>query len=175
MLERSINDIFEFSIMPPIGTDIVTESGNTANLLQKIPQLFARKIIPSERVLNSLLAIGTRDAGMGGGVKWEPYVFAANEFNALVKLLVSENDDLKYVEPLNWVLNFDDWSIWIMFHIDNIPWEKHKKLNDEYVSILKEMNQAYDIGDTEKASMLHLKSIDAGERLAQYIMENKQA
>ncbi len=173
MLERSVNDVFEFSVYPPIGVDVARVSGNTANLLEHIPQLFASKIIPNAKVLNFLLVTGVSDAGMGGKIEWDPYVFLVSEFNELVNLLVSKNGELKYVEPSEWVTNLDDWNIWIMFFVHNIPWEEHKKLNDHYLDIIRKMNQAYDTGDTEKASMLHLESIDAGEKLAQYIMENK--
>lgn len=175
MLKRSVIDLFSYEILPPSGGSKTKKKGNTADLLLGVPQLFVSKIIPGERVINGLLESGICDAGMSGGLKWEPFSFPSDEFSTLIEQLLLRNESLTYIEYPNWVEDIDDWNIWVMDYAHGIPWEKHKALNDQYLAIIKDMNAAYESGENEKASMLHIESIEVGDCLAQYIMEHTKS
>jgi hypothetical protein len=172
MLHRTVDETFRYEVMPPMGNKIKSKEGGVLSLLKDTPYLFISNVIPSEKVLNLFLASGISDAGMSGGVKWEPFVLLSGEFIKLVDRLTKENKNLNYISPPDWVNNKEDWNVWIMYVKLNVPWEEHKSLNDSYISIIEKMNNAYERGNKDKARQYHIESIEAGDELAQFLIEN---
>ncbi|NVJ50158.1 MAG: hypothetical protein HWE11_07215 [Gammaproteobacteria bacterium] len=172
MIERKATDTFNFEILLATGPGSIVEKGNTVDLLNEMPYLLSTKIIPSETVINELLSKGINDAGMSGGVKWEPYKLKQGQFSTVVDLLKKANRSLEYVEPPTWVSGAHDWHVWIMYYKSGVPWQKHKELNDEYNCIIAKINEAYDAGNKEEAEELHWKSVEVGTRLAEFVTEN---
>lgn len=172
MSKRKVTDQFTYEILPPIGDVSSFETGDTISLLHNLPYLLSTNIIPSEPILNDILSKGIDDAGMSGGVKWQPYTLDDNQFNTLVDALKKHHPSLEYVEPAEWVKNSSDWHVWLMFYKYGVPWEKHKALTDEYNCIIEKMNAAYDAGNKERGQALHLKSVTVGTELADFVMEH---
>ena len=170
--ELSHDQLFEFYIMPPIGSDESTIKGNTATLLTYIPYLYASGVFPSENVLNEVLSKGISDAGMSGGARWTPYNIKKEEFETIFEEVksISTLTNLEYIEPAHWVKSFDDWNIWVMHIKHNIPWEEHKKLNDIVIEIEKELEVAKANNNHKRINQLHLKYIEESEKLSDYVM-----
>ena len=172
ILERNYSDDFEFVIMPPTGTHEVVEIGNTAKLLTNIPYLYTSGIFPSVEVLNEILSKGISDAGMSGGVKWEAYKVSDDDFDLIFKEVkfLSPFTELEYRKPDDWVKNYEDWNVWVMFIKHAVPWEEHKRLNDIVVVIEKEM----ELAKRNKADIneLHMKYIVEGTKLSEFIMRH---
>jgi len=172
VIERKASEIFDYEVLPATGPVTIPEKGNTAQLLKEVPYLLTANIVPSEEIIKELLGNGISDAGMSGGIKWEPYSLSTGQFPKLVELLIREDPNLEYIEPPVWVQNFDDWHVWIMFHKYEVPWEKHKELNDKYKCIESRMNEAYNAGNDAEGEKLHWESVDVGNKLAEYVMKH---
>jgi hypothetical protein len=173
-IERSRHDSFEFTIMPPTGSGEITVKGNTAKLLTNIPYLFTSGIFPPEKVLNEILSKGISDAGMSGGARWKPYKIKIGDFESIFKEVksISNSTNLEYLEPDDWVKSFEDWNVWVMYIKHGIPWEEHKRLNDSLVAIEKELEIAKVNNNTARINELHLKNVEAGTRLSEYVMRH---
>jgi hypothetical protein len=174
-LKRNYDEKFIYEILPPIGDGVIKEEGDTKSLLEQIPYLLSFGIIPAEKIMNEILASGLEDAGMSGGVEWEPYGLNEGEFDKLVSVMEDEsNGALKYVVPPEWVENYSDWRLWSIFYEHEIPVGELKRLKDQDERIEQERVEAESRGDKELAEKLHLQSLEAGKKLAQYIMKHEK-
>jgi len=171
-LERSYEEVFAFEVLPATGPGTIPESGNTVDLLLNMPYLLTSGLIPPEFVINELLSKGLNDAGMSGGVQWEPYQLRPGDFDALATALQQAYTygELKYKAPDTWVRNFQDWHVWVMYVKHGIPWEEHKRLNDAMVTIEKALQEAERAGDKVRMNKLHLASLKAGGELSEFTM-----
>jgi len=174
ILERSYDEVFPFELLPATGPVVTRESGNTVDLLVQVPYLFSSGLIPPESILNELLSTGLADAGMSGGVQWEPYSLKPGGFDSLAQELASAyaQGGLEYRQPDAWVRNLEDWHVWVMFIKHGVPWEEHKRLNDAVVAIENKMKAAKENKDEAQLNELHLQNIRAGTELSEFIMEN---
>jgi hypothetical protein len=172
--ERSYTDVFEYTILPPMGPNEIVEKGNTAQLLTNIPYLFALGIFPPEKVLNEVLSKGVSDAGMSGGAKWKPYKIKCGDFEPIFKEVksISKNNNLEYIEPDSWVNSFEDWNVWVMYIKHGIPWEEHKRLNDSVVAIEKELETAKENNNSPRINELHIKYVEEGTKLSEFVMRH---
>jgi hypothetical protein len=176
VLERNYNEVFEYELVPGVGSHTTKKSGDTANLLMEYPYLFmpGSNIIPSELIINEILSKGKVDAGMSGGLTWEPYTLKKDEFESLIDELnkISKYGKLEYKEPDSWVKTFEDWGIWIFYIQKGIPWEEHKRLNDIVVALEKEQRIAKEQNDFDKVNELHIKLMKPSNDLRDFFMEH---
>ena len=173
-LERTYDEVFAFEVLPATGPGTPPESGNTVDLLLNMPYLLASGLIPPEFVINELLSQGLNDAGMSGGVQWEPYRLRPGDFDALAQALqrAYAHGELRYKAPDAWVRNFQEWHVWVMYIKHGVPWEEHKRLNDAMVAIENALEEAERAGDAERVNELHLASLKAGGELSEFIMRD---
>ena len=173
-LERTYNEVFAFDGLPATGPGAIPERGNTVDLLLHMPYLLVSGLIPPEFVINELLALGLNDAGMSGGVQWEPYRLRPGDFEDLAQALQQAytSGELEYKAPDAWVKNFQDWHVWVMYIKHDVPWEAHKRLNDVAVAIGKSLREAERAGDEERINELHLASLKADGELSEFIMRH---
>jgi len=174
IIERSHDDQFEFTILPPTGSGEIVEKVNTAKLLINIPYLLTSGIFPPEKVLNEVLSKGVSDAGMSGGARWKPYKIKTGDFKSVFKEVKSLSTlaNLEYIEPDDWVKTFEDWNVWVMYVKHGIPWKEHKRLNDIVVAIEKELDIAKSNNNEDKIFELHLTYVEEGEKLSEYVMRH---
>lgn len=174
--ERNHNEVFSFEILPATGPGTIKQHGDTTDLLQSIPYLLTSGIIPPEIVMNEILSKGKVDAGMSGGAIWKPYKLKIGSFDSLVKELEasSKTGPLIYKQPDQWVKNYEDWNVWVIYIKYGVPWEEHKRLNDAVVVLEKQMDTAKDRNDEAKIGELHLKIIAAGTELSEFIMRHRK-
>ena len=149
MLKRAYDEVLAFEVLPATGPGTIPESGNTVDLLLNMPYLLTSGLIPPEFVINELLSQGLNDAGMSGGVQWEPYQLRPGDFDALAQALQQAYTigELEYKAPDTWVRNFQDWHVWVMYVKHGVPWEEHKRLNDAVVAIEKALQRVERAGD----------------------------
>ena len=174
--ERNHNEAFEFEKLPATGPGTIKQRGDTIDLLQSIPYLLTAGVIPPEFVINEILSKGKVDAGMSGGAIWKPYKLKAGSFNSLRKELEASSGTgtLTYKQPDQWVKNFEDWNVWVMYIKYGIPWEEHKRLNDAVVVLEKQMEAAKERNDEVKINEIHVKIIAAGTELSEFIMRHRK-
>jgi hypothetical protein len=171
-LERTYDEVFDFEVLPTTGPGTTPESGNTADLLLNMPYLLTSGLIPPEFVINELLSQGLNDAGMSGGVQWEPYRLRPGDFNALSEALKQAyaHGELRYEAPDSWVRNFQDGHVWVMYVKHGVPWKEHKRLNDAMVAIENALQEAERTGDSRRMNELHLASLKADGELSEFIV-----
>ncbi|MBU2870535.1 hypothetical protein [Colwellia sp. E2M01] len=171
ILERSHNDEFEFVILPPTGFHELVEIGNTGKLLTNIPYLYTSGIFPSIDVLNEILSKGIYDAGMSGGVRWQPYKLQQGDFELTFKSVksISSSSNLEFIEPADWVKTFKDWKVWVMFIKQGVPWKEHKRLNDMVTEIEIKLAAAQLKADISEINRIHLEYIETEQELIDYI------
>ena len=61
------------------------ESGTLFSLLNSVPYLLMKKRLPPLVVVNDILIGGRVDAGMSGGVEWDPFTITSEEYRELAK------------------------------------------------------------------------------------------
>ncbi len=171
-LERTYDEIFAFEMLPATGPGTIRDSGNMVDLLLNMPYLLTSGLIPPEFVINELLSNGLNDAGMSGGVQWEPYQLRPGDFDALSEAFIQAYacGELRYKAPDAWVKNFQDLHVWAMHVKHGVPWEEHKRLNDAMVAIENALQEAERAGDAGRVNELHLASLKAGGELSEFIM-----
>jgi hypothetical protein len=176
METKSYSDLIEFKILPPVGSAEIEIEGNTSELLKNIPYLLSAGVIPSADIINEVLAKGRDDSGMSGGASWTPYQVDTNGFEELVTQLkaIEHYKSLEYIEPDSWVSNFEDWNVWVMYIKKGVPWKEHKRLNDIVVGLENQMEEAKASDDEQRVNVLHLKIIEAGTELYEFVMEHLQ-
>ena len=150
------------------------EQGTVADLLSEIPYLLTARIIPPLHVVNDLLAKGVENAGMSGGCEWEPFQISESEWEELASQLKSMPDDeaCEFVQPPDWVETVDDWQAWIMIHKYGLP-EKFRVVEREVRELEHARKKALNEGNEELVLELHLRVIEAGERLSQLVMDHR--
>ena len=150
------------------------ERGTVADLLLEIPYLLTARIIPPLHVINDLLAKGLDDAGMSGGCEWEPFQIVESEWEDLASHLKSLPDDeaCEFVQPPDWVESVDDWRAWIMIHKYGMP-EEFRLVEREVRELEHARTKALNEGNEDLVLELHLRVIEAGNRLSQLVMDHR--
>jgi hypothetical protein len=151
------------------------ERGTVADLLRAIPYLLSAQIVPPLHVVNDLLAKGSDDAGMSGGCKWEPFQLSQPEWEELVRHFQSQPGDsaFHFVHPPDWVETVEDWHSWIMMYKFGMP-EKFRQLEREVRELERARKQALDDGNQDLVLELHLRVIEAGNKLAELVMTHRR-
>lgn len=159
-----------YYILPGAGGGERKESGTLYDLLASIPYLFSKKRLPPLAVINSILAHGIEDAGMSGGVRWDPFTISSKEFRVLADHCLSLGFDVP--DAPEWVSTRNYFQIW-EFEIDHgIPAEKHKELSDAADEADRRLKIALDEGRSEEViTKLHLEAYCAGEAVSELINE----
>jgi hypothetical protein len=107
---RSVSyEVFARSALPG-----ETVRGTVAELLLAIPYLLALRIVPPLSVMNEVLSDGVSDAGMSGGVRWEPFTIDGEEWEEVRATLAADDEGYRFVEPEAWVSSFEDWHVWVL-------------------------------------------------------------
>ena len=149
------------------------EQGTVADLLLAIPYLLSAQVVPPLHVVNDLLARGIRDSGMSRGCEWKPFQLTQPEWDELSQHLQSLPDStFRFVEPPDWVVSVEDWQSWIMIHAYGFP-EEFRDLDREVRDLEQARRQAMHEGNQELVDELHLRVIEAGEKLSQLVMDHR--
>jgi hypothetical protein len=150
------------------------ERGTVVELLLAIPYLLTGRITPPLHVVNDLLLKGIADSGMSGGCTWEPFQVSQPEWEELTTALASLPDGkaCEFVQPPGWVEVVDDWRAWIMIHKYGLP-EEFLILEREVRDLEHARTQAMGEGNQPLVEELHLRVIEAGERLSELVMEHR--
>jgi hypothetical protein len=152
-----------------------SQSGTLSELLRAIPYLLTPKLVPPLQVANDLLKKGISDAGMSGGCSWEPFEITPTEWDELKEQLISnQSDGLEYVSPPEWVKDIRDWHNWVFEFRYGMPGPELREIEGRYRKFEEQRDQALKDGNQELATELHLKAIEAGNALAQLVMENRK-
>jgi hypothetical protein len=158
-----------YRYLPPVGprepSDPVTKP--LADFVQDIPYFLTFDLIPPLAVTNEEFQAGEDDAGMSGGCVWEPFSISEEEYGELVQELLSRG--LRYAEPPAWVQDKTDWHIWKFEFEVGIPADEHYRLWREDDKWAKLTKQAAEEGDEERVLEYHLKGIEAGQQLADFV------
>ena len=150
------------------------QQGTVADLLLAVPYLLTPRLIPPLHIVNDLLAKGIDDAGMSGGVQWEPFQITQSEWDALAQHLTQLPDDesCEFVPPADWVQTIDDWSAWVMIHRYGYP-EEFRELDREVRELERARKEAVREGNESLVLELHLRCVEAGNRLAEFVMAHR--
>ena len=169
-LSQKMKNKYTFFILPPIGGGKTKETGTLYELLNSVPYLLCNDRVPPLAVVNKILEKGGHDAGMSGGVEWAPFTIDENEYNELLEQF--ENHGATYADAPSWVTNATYFQIW-QFELDHgVPSKRHKKLVDEEDKAKEKLESAIDEGlSKEEITILHLKVIEAGQAVADFIDE----
>ncbi|MBI5570495.1 MAG: hypothetical protein HY914_11160 [Desulfomonile tiedjei] len=158
-----------YRYLPPVGprdpSNPVTKP--LADFVEEIPYFLAFNLIPPLSVMNEEFSTGEDDAGMSGGCVWEPFTIAKEEFDELVREL--QNRGMRYVEPPQWVTTKTDWHIWKFEYELGIPSDEHYRLGREEDKWNDLKRQAGEAGDQEQMLEYHLKAVEAGQALAEFV------
>jgi hypothetical protein len=82
----------QYNLLTPVGDGQTPVYGYLLDFLQAIPHLLSGGLIPPLVVLNHIFKMGVYDAGMSGGITWEPFEIDQTEFNELVDVFISLKD-----------------------------------------------------------------------------------
>ena len=158
----------KFRELPPMGTDSVEREGDLIEFIQSIPYLLTGKRLPPLQVLNSVFETGTLDAGMSGGVEWEPFTISSHDYDVLVaECRQMDIDTPSYPE---WVRSRSDFQVWEFETDRGVPAEEHKMLAYRADQASAELKRAIDSGATETEIVeLHLKVIETGQNLVEFL------
>jgi len=157
--------------MPPIGTGATEQEGSLYDLMQSIPYLATGNRLPPIEVLNSIFEKGFVDAGMSGGISWNPFTIDTQDFEELSTQCIEPEIDI--AECPSWVANYSDFLVWI-YEVDRgVPAAPHKKLADEADQASRVLKNAIESGASETEILeLHLKSIESGQKLVEFLEKN---
>jgi hypothetical protein len=156
-----------FEAFRGVDSEGARREGTPADLLENIPYLLVLKVIPPLSVVNDLLRRGISDAGMSGGVRWEPFEIDATEWEETRRALEDAGDDRRFVEPPAEVRDYDDWHAWLFEMLYGLPAAKHRPLMRRERELADAIRQAVSAGDEEKVHELHLERIRVGNELAE--------
>ena len=165
--------IVSFSVADGAGDPIPTR-GTIADLLEAIPYMLVPRLVPPWRVVNDLLRRGGGDAGMSGACAWEPFEITQAEWADVASDLDrrSPGERCEVVEPPDWVQTIDDWDAWVMIYKYGLP-EAFRELDRECRELERARERARRDGDADLAEALHLRAIEAGERLSEFVMKHR--
>jgi hypothetical protein len=120
--------------------------------------------------------MGLYDAGMSGGITWDPFEIDQKEFDELVHGFVSLNNaEYRLVPTPGWVKTNIHWLIWKMEYLYEIPSEEHIRLWEEDNHWSRLHKKAIEMGNTEQADEYYIKSIEAGTQLSKFFMTHIEA
>ena len=153
-----------------VGPEAVQERGSLLQFVLALPYLFAFRLIPPIRVLNEIFRKGEDLHGMSGGCQWEPFEIAPREYDELVEALRAGHEaDYRLVEPPEWITSRVDWHIWTMEYEMEVPHEEFSELWHEEDKWTRLKTRASQAGDDELAMDYHIKSVEAGTKLAEFL------
>jgi hypothetical protein len=153
-----------FEILPGTGPDGHAIRGTVSELVQNIPYLLTPGLVPSLAPLNDLLRRGVSDAGMSGGCRWDPFEIDAAEWSEIRDELIGAG--CRWVEPPDWVTDYEDWHAWLFDRLYGVPAEEHRRLAREDAALARAIAQAVSDGDQEAMLELHLQRVRVGEELS---------
>lgn len=160
----------KYKKLPCVGEETISTEGDLLQFVQDIPYLFTFNLIPPINVLNDIFKSGLEDAGMSGGCQWEPFEINQDEYDELIISLQNlSKNNYKVVFAPKWVKTKTDWHIWKSKYELGIPTQKHYKLwkeNDKWEKLREEASEQR---DEELAMQYHLKAIESGNKLAEFI------
>lgn len=151
-----------YSILPGMGSGEISTSGTLIELLEAIPYLL-RTRIPPRLVLKQILKQGLVDAGMSGGIRWEPFNLSEAEYAELADAL--EKKGLKRVNPPAWVYTAQRWSMWEMEQDRGVRARHLAHLAETCTNLQQQIAQAASNGDQEAAAALLSQYLDVAEQL----------
>lgn len=165
----------KYKSLPPLGCGEVQIVAKLCDFLGEIPTLFYMGYVPSLPVINAFLSEGRRDAGMGGGAEWEPFVVEPSEYEELVnywreKRSVSRARKLAFAEVPEYVKSKLDWYAWVMYVEMHVPYEENLRLMEEEAELNHLNREATKSGD-EGASLtaVHFQWYRAAEALREFV------
>ena len=160
----------KFYELPPTGMDVIERDGDLLELLQSIPYLMMGRRLPPLSVLNSILETGLADAGMSGGVRWDPFTIDDEQYKQLS--VRCRKVDLATPTYPDWVRSRSDFQVWEAEVDRGVPAESHKRLTDRLDEATAALERAMKGGAPElEIADLHLKVIEAGKELADLLNE----
>lgn len=150
------------------GADVVSRDRlSVADVLRHLPYVVMGGLIPPLTVVNAVLGAGELDAGMSGGARWQPVQLTLQEYEAVVADLVENGcrgTPLQYRQPPAWVIDRNDWSIWVAEQAYSIPSAENRVLSAEMDQLQVLMHEAERCGDedawAEYASRLNAKAAE---------------
>lgn len=154
-----------FTLLPAMGPGEEDVSGTVVDLIKSIPYLIIKRI-PPRVVINSVLKQGEVDAGMSGGSRWEPFELSEEEYNLVSDYF--ENRGLAKVVTPDWVRSQEDWMIWQMEVDHGVPAEEHRRLHRACAEIEVKLKQADKACDRDEAEKLHLRYLEASNKLVEF-------
>jgi hypothetical protein len=159
-----------YDVFPALGPESMQEQGNLLQFVLDIPYLFAFGLVPPIQVLNDIFMGGGDLHGMSGGCQWEPFAIEPQEYDELAHALQAvPGSSYRFVEPPAWVMTAREWHVWTMEHEIGIPHEEYSELNRENDEWTRLATQARDVGDEDLALEYHVKGLDAGRRLVEFM------
>jgi hypothetical protein len=142
--------------------------GTLAELVAAIPYLLVFGRIPPRRVLDTIFRAGIVDAGMSGGCRWAPFEIGDAEYEELATALVGAGH--RRVDCPDWVESPGDWTVWLLGEVRGVPVEAHRELAAEEARRARQLEEARARGDAAAVLELHLAHVEAGQRLADFLM-----
>ena len=111
---------------------------------------------------------------MSGGCEWESFKITPAEYQELVSELLAVQDAgyKQLPPPPEWVASPNDWLIWLMEQLSGVPAKEHHRLSQECEALEKAMRDTISKGDKALVAELHLKSIQAGNKLAEFVRQH---
>lgn len=166
-----------YTVETGVGDQATETDGRVVELLESIPYLLTNGLIPPRNVLNEVLKIGSRDAGMSGGCRWEPFELTTEEFRELVDELEARSPDegeYRFVQPPEWVRSYEDWSLWCAEYLSSIPAELNRKLHAELRDIEEAMEAARQSGEHNLADELSSKLQRVAEAYSDFVIRTRR-
>ena len=158
--------LLSFEVFARTDSDGERMTGTLADLLQHMPYLLVLGVIPPLEVVNDLLRRGINDAGMSGGVRWEPFEVDAAEWAEARAALEDGGAGYRLVQPPPWVADYEDWHSWLFEHLYGLPADEHRRLMRADAELARAIEQA--VADDDKTAVLdlHMKRVRVGEELS---------
>lgn len=150
------------------GADVVSRDRlSVADVLRHLPHVLTGGLIPPLPIVNALLGKGELDAGMSGGARWQPTQLTAQEYEAVVTHLVENGcrgNPLRYLQPPAWIINRNDWTIWVAEQAHSIPSAENRVLSAEMERLQVLIHESEQCGDddawAEYTSQLNAKAAE---------------
>lgn len=156
--------------LPAMGDEALDQNGSLLQFVLALPYLFAFGLIPPLAVLNGIFQTGADRRGMSGGCEWEPFTIEPPEYEELVQeLLACAEGNYRLIPPPEWVSSRLDWHVWTMAYELGVPHETHAALTRENEKWDRLKAEALQAGSEELAMTYHLRGLEAGSRLSQFL------
>jgi hypothetical protein len=104
--------IIHSKLYVPFAKGEIRKTASIVDFLMDVPALLNLGYIPPFNILNSVLLTGDVDAGMGGGAEWEPFVVSQDEYNEIVRVMLSDPDTNYLIDEE--ILGIDDFYEWFL-------------------------------------------------------------